>query len=96
MAKSITNNNLLYLIEKAGENHDIPKQGKVAYRITGTNADAFAFSNGGVPSVLISLSQRYMHTTEKMMHQEDVENIIRLIYQSLQNIENNHDFYYWK
>jgi putative aminopeptidase FrvX len=89
-------NNLLDLVEKAGENNDIPLQRKVAYRVTGTDTDAFAFSNGGVPSVLISLAQRYMHTTVEMVHQEDVENIIRLIYQSLQNIENNHDFSYWK
>jgi putative aminopeptidase FrvX len=33
--------------------------------VTGTDTDAFAYSNGGVASALISLPLRYMHTTVK-------------------------------
>jgi putative aminopeptidase FrvX len=39
---------------------------------------------------------RYMHTTVEMVHKDDVENVIRLIFNALQNIENNHDFRYFK
>ncbi|MGJ1316634.1 M42 family peptidase, partial [Sphingobacterium multivorum] len=53
---------------------------------------AFAYSNGGVPSALISLPLRYMHTTVEMVHKEDVDNVIRLIYETLLNIENGQDF----
>jgi putative aminopeptidase FrvX len=37
-----------------------------------------------------------MHTTVESVHKDDVENVIRLIYESLQNIKNNHDFRYLK
>jgi len=45
---------------------------------------------------LISLPLRYMHTTVEMCRKEDVENAIRLIYESVLSIENNQDFKYIK
>ncbi|MBU3682223.1 MAG: M42 family metallopeptidase, partial [Flavobacterium sp.] len=43
-----------------------------------------------------SLSLRYMHTTVEMVHRDDVENVIKLIYESLLKIEDNHNFSYFK
>jgi putative aminopeptidase FrvX len=63
-------------------------------RFTGTDTDAFAYSNMGVPSALISLPLRYMHTTVEMVHRDDVENCIRLIYSTLLNIKAGEDFRY--
>ena len=51
--------------------------------VTGTDTDAFAYSNGGVASALISLPLRYMHTTVEMVHKEDVETAIKLFTNSL-------------
>ena len=65
-------------------------------RVTGTDTDAFAYSNGGVASALISLPLRYMHTTVEMVHREDVENVIKLIYESLLNIKDGETFSYFK
>jgi putative aminopeptidase FrvX len=53
-------------------------------RVTGTDTDAFAYSNGGVASALISPPLRYMHTTVEMVHRDDVENVIKPIYETLQ------------
>ncbi|MBT3417216.1 MAG: M42 family peptidase, partial [Flavobacteriales bacterium] len=53
-------------------------------------------ATGGVASALISLALRYMHTTVETVSKDDVENVICLIYQSLQKIKNNHDFRYLK
>jgi putative aminopeptidase FrvX len=64
--------------------------------VTGTDTDAFAYSNGGVASALISLPLRYMHTTVEMVHREDVENVIQLIYETLLKIENEETFSYFK
>ena len=89
-------NNLLKLIIKAAEKNKIPFQRAAASRATGTDTDAFAYSNEGVPSALISLPLRYMHTTVEMCRKEDVENAIRLIYESVLSIENNQDFKYIK
>lgn len=84
--------NLNKLLIKVAEKNDIPFQRQASSRSTGTDTDAFAYSNGGVPSALISLPLRYMHTTVEMVHKEDVDNVIRLIYESLLNIKADQDF----
>ncbi len=89
-------NNLLKLIIDAANKKKIPFQRAAVSRATGTDTDAFAYATGGVTSALISLPLRYMHTTVEMVHKEDVENVIKLIYESLQKIKNNHDFRYLK
>jgi len=88
-------NNLLKLIIQTAESQEIPLQRQASSRITGTDTDAIAYSNGGVPSALISLPLRYMHTTVEMAHREDVENVILLIYHTLLRIEANHNFKYF-
>ena len=79
------------LVEVADKNN-IPFQRQACSRSTGTDTDAFAYSNSGVPSVLISLPLRYMHTTVEMVHKEDVDNVIKLIYETLLTIQNGQDF----
>ena len=88
-------NKLRDLIVGTAEEKKIPFQRHATSRVTGTDTDAFAYSNGGVPSALISLPLRYMHTTVEMVHRDDVENVIQLIYESLLKIENNHNFSYF-
>jgi len=87
-------NNLLQRIIDTAEDKKIPLQRMAASRFTGTDTDAFAYSNAGVPSALISLPLRYMHTTVEMVHKQDVEDCIRLIYETLQNIQPGEDFKY--
>jgi putative aminopeptidase FrvX len=89
-------NNLRELIEETATKNKIQFQRNALSRATGTDTDAFAYSNGGVASALISLPLRYMHTTVEMVHKEDVESVIKLIYETLLNIKNNHDFSYFK
>ena len=89
-------NNLRELILDTATEKEIPFQRLASSRVTGTDTDAFAYSNGGVASALISLPLRYMHTTVEMVHREDVENVIKLIYETLLKIENNETFSYFK
>jgi len=89
-------NNLLKLIIDTANKEKIEFQRQAASRSTGTDTDAFAYSNDGVASALISLPLRYMHTTVESVHKDDVENVIKLIVASLKNIKNNHDFRYLK
>ncbi|MGB1972064.1 MAG: M42 family peptidase, partial [Flavobacteriaceae bacterium] len=44
---------------------------------------------------LISLPLRYMHTTVEMVQKEDVENVIRLIYETLLTIKPEDSFSYF-
>ena len=84
------------LIIDSAEQHKIPFQRNASSRYTGTDTDAFAYSNGGVASALISLPLRYMHTTVETVHKEDVANVIRLIYQSLLNMKDGDQFSYFE
>ena len=88
-------NNLREKIISIAEKNKIPFQRLASSRYTGTDTDAFAYSNGGVPSALISLPLRYMHTTVEMVQKEDVENVIKLIYETLRNIKSNESFSYF-
>ena len=89
-------NNLRELILDTAIEKNIPFQRLASSRVTGTDTDAFAYSNGGVASALISLPLRYMHTTVEMVHRDDVENVIKLIYETILKIQNNETFSYFK
>ncbi len=84
------------LIIDTAEENKIPFQRAALSRTTGTDTDAFAYSNGGVASALISLPLRYMHTTVEMVHKSDVENVIRMIYETLLKIKDGDSFSYFE
>lgn len=88
-------NKLRERVIETAEAKKIPFQRMAASRSTGTDTDAFAYSNGGVASALISLPLRYMHTTVETVHRDDVENVIRLIYETLQTIKAGETFSYF-
>lgn len=89
-------NNLLKIIEQVANEKKIPYQQAAASRSTGTDTDAFAYSNEGVAASLISLPLKYMHTTVETAHLDDIENVTSLIYEFLLTLESGHDFRYIK
>lgn len=89
-------NNVLNMILEVAENKDLPFQRAAASRSTGTDTDAFAYSNEGVASALISLPLKYMHTTVETVHKQDVQNVISLIYEFLVQLPEDYDFGYLK
>lgn len=89
-------NNLLNMIIEVAEKNKIPFQRAAATRATGTDTDAFAYSNKGVASALISLPLKYMHTTVETTHKDDVDNVIKLIHNFLLSLKDGHDFSYLK
>jgi putative aminopeptidase FrvX len=84
------------LIVETAEAHKIPFQRSALSRATGTDTDAFAYSNCGVASALISLPLRYMHTTVEMVHRSDVEHVIQLIYETILCLKEGENFSYFK
>ncbi|MCB0508845.1 MAG: M42 family metallopeptidase [Chitinophagales bacterium] len=74
------------LIIDTAEKSKIEFQRDAASRVTGTDTDAFAFNGGGVPSALISLPLKYMHTTVETVAKSDVEDVIKLIFETLKQI----------
>jgi putative aminopeptidase FrvX len=89
-------NNVLKMIISVAEKKKIAFQRQAVSRSTGTDTDSFAYSAEGVASALISLPLKYMHTTVEMVHKEDVENVIELIYEVLLQVKPGHDFRYIK
>ena len=89
-------NNLREKIINTALKNKIPFQRLASSRYTGTDTDAFAYSNGGVASALISLPLRYMHTTVEMVQKSDIKNLIDLIYSTLLEINPNENLSYFK
>ena len=89
-------NNLREKIINTALKNKIPFQRLASSRYTGTDTDAFAYSNGGVASALISLPLRYMHTTVEMVQKSDIENLIELIYSTLLEINPKENLSYFK
>ncbi len=76
-------NKLLTLVRNVAEQKKIPVQLRTVSRSTGTDTDSFAYANDGCPSVLVSIPLRYMHTTVEMLHRYDIEQTIKLMYETL-------------
>jgi putative aminopeptidase FrvX len=87
---------VLQVILDAAAKERIAFQRSAVSRATGTDTDAFAYGAAGVPSALISLPLRYMHTTVESVHRKDVEDVIRLIHASLKRIKAGQDWRYHK
>jgi putative aminopeptidase FrvX len=67
------------LLHAAGEAEGIPFTVTASARSTGTDADAFHRSRGGIPSAVVSVPLRYMHSPVEMVQLDDVENAAKLI-----------------
>lgn len=58
---------------------EIPYQLEIMNRGTGTHADELTNSKAGIPTGLVSIPLRYMHTTVETIDPADVENTARLL-----------------
>src|SRR4051794_33209761 len=67
------------LLHETGEAEGIPFTVTASARSTGTDADAFHIARGGIPSSVVSVPLRYMHSPVEMVQLDDVENAAKLI-----------------
>lgn len=89
-------NNVLNMLIDVATKKKIKFQRDTVSRSTGTDTDAFAYSGMGVASALISIPLKYMHTTVEMVHKNDIENTIKLMYEFLLQLKAGTDFRYIK
>lgn len=82
------NQRLMEVAEKAG----IPLQHEASHRITGTDADVIFRQQHGIPTALISLPLRYMHSPVETAHWDDIENTIRLLVAFAESVKANDVF----
>jgi len=72
---------------EVGEQEGIPFTVESLGRGTGTDADAIHLSRSGVPSGLVSVPSRYMHSPVEMVSVGDIEAAARLIAAFAQRLE---------
>lgn len=77
---------------KVAEQEGIPLQHEASHRITGTDADVVFRQQHGIPTALISVPLRYMHSVVELAHWDDIENCIRLLVAFAENLEAREDF----
>ncbi len=70
---------LFELMHETGEAEEIPFTVTASARSTGTDADAIHAARAGVPTAVVSVPLRYMHTPVEMVQLDDVRNAARLI-----------------
>lgn len=67
------------LLHRAGEESQIPFTVESLGRSTGTDADAVHFSRAGIPTGLVSVPMRYMHSPVELVSLADIDAAARLI-----------------
>src|SRR4051812_42700996 len=67
------------LLHAAGEAEGIPFTVSASSRATGTDGDAFHIARAGIPTSVVSVPLRYMHSPVEMVQLDDVENAAKLI-----------------
>lgn len=73
------NKQVVELLAKAAEDEGIPHAYEIYTRGTATDADEFHLSRGGVPTGLVSIPMRYLHTPNELSALDDVEAVIKLL-----------------
>ena len=66
-------------LRATGEDADIDLQLQATGIRTGTDADAFYTSRGGIPSVNVGLPNRYMHTPVEVIDEDDLDAMADLL-----------------
>ena len=70
---------LVKRLMEVAEQQEIAIQHESSSRFTGTDTDVIFIQREGIPSALVSLPLRYMHSVVEMADMEDVENVIELL-----------------
>jgi endoglucanase len=71
---------------------EIPLQHEATSRTTGTDADDIFSTKAGIPSALVSIPMRYMHSTVEMIDFIDVEHCISLLTRFVRAVSGPNEF----
>ncbi|MEX2403779.1 MAG: M42 family metallopeptidase [Balneolales bacterium] len=83
---------LIERIEQVADNKEIAIQHEAAGVRTGTDTDSIYYQQSGIPSALISLPLRYMHSPVEMASMVDVQNLISLMEEAVISMEKMESF----
>jgi endoglucanase len=71
---------------------DIPIQHESSSRYSGTDTDVIFTTREGIPSALVSLPLRYMHSVVEMADIEDIEKVVALLTAFAESVRDEDDF----
>jgi endoglucanase len=80
------------LLRSTAESNSIPFSLQAAGRDTGTDADAIHISREGIPTGLVSVPNRYMHSPNELISIEDLNRTAELIAQTCRAVTTKTDF----
>jgi endoglucanase len=86
------NAQVVELLAAAAEEEGIPYAFEVYTRTTSTDADEIHLTRAGVPTGLLSIPTRYLHSPSEICDLEDVESIVRLIVAFAKRLARDHSF----
>jgi putative aminopeptidase FrvX len=89
---STINQGLFELLYETAEQEKIPFTVEASSRSTGTDADAVNISRGGIPTALVSIPIRYMHSPVELVQLDDVHACTRLIAAAALRLEREASF----
>jgi endoglucanase len=81
------------LIETARD-AKIPVQHEASSRFTGTDTDRIFHSRQGIPSALVSLPLRCMHSVVETAHLDDIAHTIELLTAFVLSLKDTEDFHH--
>ncbi len=74
------------LLVSLAKEYEIPYQKEIMGGRTGTNADHITVSKGGIPTALVSLPERNMHTPIEMVDIRDIESCAKLVARFIERV----------
>ena len=79
-------------LEAVAEAQKIKFQHEATSNTTGTDTDVIFWTRGGIPSALISLPNRYMHSPVEVVSLKDLEQIPRLMGAFARSLKKGEEF----
>lgn len=86
------NKKLSDLTKRIAKENNIPLQFDTAGYRTWTNADKIHYTDAGIPTILLSIPLRYMHSSAEVADMSDVNNLSNLIYLIIKEIDDSTSF----
>ena len=83
---------LVERVVDVAEAEDIPLQHEPSSRRTGTDTDSIFKTRSGVPSVLLSVPLRYMHSTVEVVDTDDIEHCVQLYAAVVRSFRSDEEF----
>lgn len=83
---------LVELIEAAAQKNEIDLQHEATSVRTGTDTDSIFYQRTGIPSALVSVPIRYMHSPVETASLKDLEQLIQLMAESVLSMEPDQTF----